>query len=213
YSSLTITVTPYKAVVIYPALVVKGGNSWQTPPTASRENGFILTSAGFNNKYEGYLNLPNADGWGGDAFTLISTVDGKSYGWGTSATTIAEGTGNLWLTPSPAYMKVNVDLDAKTISYTPVEFFISGDDNGWSTSATPMSYDAESKTWVAENVSLTAGKSFVFTANGSYDISYKVDNDGKLIFAGPPAWAGNNIPVEKTGVYTVTSDLSGGAGN
>jgi len=210
YSVVTMTVNPYQAVIIYPALLVKGGNSWITP--ATRTNGFLLTSANFNNKYEGYLNLPNADGWGGDAFKLESTTTGKVYGWGTSATTLSEGGGNLWLTPSPGYMKVNVDLDAMTISYTPVRFYISGDDNNWSTSATPMTYDATSKKWVANNVSLTAGKKFVFTSNGSYDISYKVNGDGKLVYAGPPSWAGNNINVPNTGTFKVTLDLSQGDG-
>jgi hypothetical protein len=40
-----------------------------------------------------------------------------------------------------------------------------------------------------------------------------VDATGKLIYAGPPSWAGNNIAVTQTGVFTVTLDLSGGAGN
>lgn len=213
YASLTMTVKPYRAFVEYPALLVKGGNSWKTP--AERTNGYLLTSAKFNEKYEGYLDLPNADGWGGDAFNLISTKDGKSYGWGTNANTISEGGGGLWLTPAPNYMKVNVDLDAKTINYTPVKFFISGDDNGWSTSATPMVYNATTKVWTASNVALTEGKAFVFTSNGSYDISYKLDKaeNGVLMFAGAPTWGGVNIPVAKTGVFTVTLDLSAGDGN
>ncbi|RYF14636.1 MAG: hypothetical protein EOO42_17675, partial [Flavobacteriales bacterium] len=210
-STITLNVNPYRAIVVYPALLVKGANSWRTP--ATRTNGYLLASSKFNTKYEGYLDLPNADGWGGDGFQLISTTDAKVYGWGTNATTIAEGGGNLWLTPSPAHMKVNVDLAAKTISYTPVKFFISGDDNGWSTSSTPLIYNATTMKWVAANVSLTAGKTFVITANGGYDISYKVDANGALFFAGAPNWGGINIPITKTGVFTVTLDLSGGDGN
>jgi hypothetical protein len=198
-------------VVSLPALLVQGGNGWTTPST--RTTGYLLTSVNYDGKYEGYLNLPNADGWGGDAFKLISTTDGKSYGWGTSSTTMSVGGGNLWLTPSPAYMKVNADINALTINYTPVKFYISGDNNGWSTSATPMTYDGTTKTWVANNVSFTAGNAFVFTSNGSYDISYKVNTDGKLVYAGPPGWAGKNITVSTTGTYKVTLDLSGGDGN
>ncbi len=211
YSTLTMDVNPYKATVEYPALMVKGGNSWKTPTT--RTNGFVLTSAKFNSKYEGYINLPNADGWAGDAMQLILTKDASVYGWGTSATTLSVGGGNLWLTPSPAYMKVNADVDALTISYTPVQFFISGDDNGWSTSSTPMIYNATTGQLVAANVALTAGKTFVFTCNGGYDISYKVDANGALVYAGAPTWGGINIPITKTGVYTVTLDLSAGDGN
>ncbi|MCZ4223157.1 SusE domain-containing protein [Pedobacter rhodius] len=212
YSSLTLTVNPYKATIEYPALMVRGGNSWKTP--AVRTNGFVLTSSKFNAKYEGYLNLPNADGYGGDAFQLVSSKDAaKVYGWGGTATTMSLTGGNLYLTPAPAYMKVNADVDALTITYTPVKFFISGDDNGWSTSATPLVYNATTMKWVASNVSLTAGKTFVFTANGSYDISYKVDATGALVFAGAPTWGGINIPITKTGVFTVTLDLSAGDGN
>lgn len=213
YATLTMNVTPYRSFIEYPALLVKGGNGWKTP--AERTNGFLLTSAKFNDKYEGYLSLPNADGWGGDAFTLVSTKDGKSYGWGSNATTLSVGGGNLWLTPAPNYMKVNVDVDALTINYTPVRFYISGDDNNWSTSSTPMIYNATTQVWTASNVSLTAGKAFVFTCNGSYDISYKLDKaeNGVLMFAGAPAWGGVNIPVSKTGVFTVTLDLSAGDGN
>ena len=211
YATLTLTAKPYNAIVVYPALLVKGGNSWVTP--ATRTNAYLLASEKYDNKYEGYLNLPNADGWGGDALQLISSTTGSVYGWGSSSTTMSIGGGNLWFTPSPNYMKVNADITALTITYTPVKFFLSGDHNGWSTSATPMTFNSATNKWVATNVSLTAGKVFVFTSNGTYDISYKVDATGKLIYAGPPSWAGNNIAVTQTGVFTVTLDLSGGAGN
>ncbi|MFW0717744.1 SusE domain-containing protein [Pedobacter sp. N23S346] len=212
YSTITLTVNPYKATIEYPALMVKGGNSWKTPTT--RTNGFLLTSAKFNSKYEGYLNLPNADGFGGDAFQLVSSLDAnRVYGWGGTATTMSLNSGNLYLTPSPAYLKVNADVDALTINYTPVKFFISGDDNNWSLSSTPLNFNAATGKLEAANVALTAGKSFVFTCNGGYDISYKVDAAGNLMFAGAPSWGGINIPVTKTGVFTVTLDLSAGDGN
>ena len=207
---VTLTVTPYQD--LYPALLVKGGNSWKTPPT--RTNGFLLTAVKTADKYEGYINLPNADGYGGDAFQLVSTTNGTVYGWGGTGTTIAAGaSGNLWLTVAPNYMKVNVDLTANTINYLATKFYISGDDNGWSTSATPMTLNTSTNQLIATNVSLTAGKVFVFTCNGGYDISYKVDANGKLVFAGSPTWAGTNIPIIKTGIFTVVLDLSAGDGS
>lgn len=212
YTSLSMTVNPYKATIEYPALMVKGGNSWKTPTV--RTNGFILTSSKFNSKYEGYLDLPNADGYGGDAFQLVSSTEAsKVYGWGGTSTTLSLNGGNLYLSPAPAYMKVNADVDAMTINFTPVKFFISGDDNGWSTSSTPLIYNAATMKWVAANVPLTEGKTFVFTCNGGYDISYKLDASGALVYAGAPTWGGINIPVAKTGVYTITLDLSAGDGN
>ena len=208
------TVNPYRSYIEYPALLVQGGNSWKTP--ATRTNGYLLASSNFNTKYEGFLNLPNADGWGGDAFKLISTSDAKVYGYGSSATTIALGaSGGLWLTPAPNYMKVNVDLAAMTIAYTPVRFYVSGDDNGWSATSTPMVFNSATGVWTASNVTLTAGKAFQFTANGNYDIGYKLDKvDGVLAYAGKlNNYAGTNIPIAKTGVFTVTLDMSGGEGN
>ena len=212
YSKLEMNITPFEDIVVYPGLLVKGGNSWQTPSV--RTNGFLLTSSGFNAKYEGYLNLPNADGWGGDAFTLISTTTGTSYGWGTSATTIAEGsTGNLWLEPSPAYMKVNVDLDAKTINYAPVVFSLSGTHNNWSESDTKMTLNTSTQQLEIDNVVFAAGDTFAFIANEKWDIAYKVDKNGKLVFAGSPVWGGIDIKVETAGTYKVILDLSGGDGN
>lgn len=206
---VTLKVTTYQ--VAFPALLVRGGNGWVTP--AARTNGFLLASPNFNTKYEGYLYLPNADGWGGDALKLESTSSGVVYGWGTSSTTLSAGGGNLWLTPTPNYMKVNADVSALTISYIPAKFYVTGDNNGWSTSATPMTYDPVTRQLVANNVTFAAGNKFAFTANGGWDLSYKVDNNGKLVFSGPPGWAGNNIAAPATGTYTVILDLSGGDGS
>ncbi|RRN77618.1 hypothetical protein EIM50_18690, partial [Pseudoxanthomonas sp. SGD-10] len=55
--------------------------------------------------------------------------------------------------------------------------------------------------------------SFAFIANEKWDITYKVNDKGKLVFAGAPVWGGNNIVVESTGTYKVILDLSGGDGN
>lgn len=205
-----LNVTTYR--VDFPALLVRGGNSWVTPSV--RTKGFVLTSPDYNGKYEGYIYLPNADGWGGDGLKLQEESTGVQYGWGGTQTTMTAGAaGNLWFSPAPNYMKVNADVNAGTVNFTPVRFFISGNHNNWSTSATPMTYNANTKQWIATNVSFTAGNVFVFTSNGNYDISYKVNNDGKIVYAGPPTWAGNNIPVPGTGTFTVTLDVSGGNGN
>lgn len=211
YSSIAkLTVTTYQ--VEFPALLVRGGNAWITP--ATRTKGFVLTSPNYDGKYEGYINLPNADGYGGDALKLQVQSSGVQYGWGGSSTTMAAGAaGNLWFTPAPNYMKVNADINAGTVNFVPVKFFLSGDHNGWSTSATPMTFDAVNHQWVATNVNFTAGNKFVFTSNGSYDISYKVNAEGKLVYAGPPNWAGTNISAPGTGSYTVILDMSAGDGS
>ncbi len=210
YSSvIQLNITTY--VVEFPALLVRGGNAWVTP--ATRTPGYVLTSPDFSSKYEGYIYIPNADGWGGDALKLLSTSSGIEYGWGTSSTTIAAGsTGNLWFTPAPNYMKVNADINALTVSFTPVQFYLTGNFNAWSTSDTPLVYDPVTHKLIATGVNFTAGGTFAFTANGGWDLSYKVDGAGKIVYAGPPDWAGSNIPAPGTGSYTVILDLSGGNG-
>lgn len=211
YSSVAkLSVTTYQ--VEFPALLVRGGNAWVTPTV--RTKGYVLTSPNYDGKYEGYVNLPNADGYSGDALKLMVQSSGVTYGWGgTSNTMTAGATGNLWFTPAPNYMKVNADINSGTVNFTPVQFFATGDHNGWNTAATPMIFNPATQQLVANNVSFTAGNKFVFTANGGYDISYKVNNDGKLIFAGPPNWAGTNISAPGTGIYTVILDLSAGDGS
>lgn len=218
---LTLTVTTYKT--LYPALLIQGGNSWITPST--RTNGYELTSPNYDGKYEGYFKLPNADGYGGDAFKLISSTTGVVYGWASNPATdqnvsggffvnMAVGAGNLWLTPAPNFVKANVDISTLKLNYLPVQFYASGDFNGWSTTATPLNFDAATNTLkTAGTVHLTAGQKFAFTANNGWDLSYKVDADNKIIYAGPPAWAGNNINVPSTGDFTIILDLSGGDGS
>ena len=213
--SPSLVLDAFKGISISPdptaTLIVLGGNSWVTP--LLKTPGYVLTSRNNDGNFEGYLNLPNADHYGGDALQLVSVSDGTEYGWGSNNSTISLGGGNLWLTPSPSYMKVNANLNNLTIAYTPAKFYITGDNNGWSTTATPMNFNASTNQWVASNVKLNAGNSFQFTANGSYNLSYKINNSNSLVFAGPPGWAGNNIPVSETGLYTIILDVSNGDGN
>lgn len=221
-NTITFTATPYALPL--PALLVIGYGGWTTP--VARTNGYLLTSADKNSKYEGYVNFSYAS-WGGANCRLLSTLDNSAYGWGTDAYTLQKSddiasAGNLWITPCPNYMKVDVDVDALTISYVPIQFYISGSFNNWGN--TPMTFDATTNLWTASDISFAAGDTFAFISSTwdatssswgapSWDICYKVDDSGKLTFAGNPVWGGNNITVSSAGTYTVTLDLSGGDGN
>src|SRR5699024_3830874 len=92
-------------------------------------------------------------------------------------------------------------------------FSLSGDQNGWSTTGTPMTLNQSTQQLELDNVSFSAGDTFAFNCNGGWNISYKIDDDGNLIFAGPPDWGGKNIKVEETGTYKVILDLSSGKGS
>lgn len=221
-NTVSFTVTPYALPL--PALLVMGYGGWTTPSV--RTDGYLLTSVNKDNKYEGYINFSYAS-WGGANCRLLSTADNSAYGWGTDAYTLQKGDdiaglGNLWITPCPNYMKVNVDLSALTIDYTPIRFLMSGTYNNWGNTA--MTFDASTNLWTASDISFAAGDSFAFISSvwnagtsawdaPSWNISYKVDDEGNLIYGGAPDWKGNNITVAEAGTYTVTLDLSKGDGS
>lgn len=203
YSNVvSLTVTPYKVVIIYPKLYVAGdflNPAW----TQLNQPGWVLASVKSDGSYEGYINFPNAD----NNFKLCSVLswNGINYGWGTSGTTMSTTGGNLYFA-GPAYCKVVADVNALTISYTTTKWTVSGSFNSWSTSATPMTFDATTNQWSVTGVSLTAGDSFKFVGDAAWATNFGLDSKGNL------AYNGGNIPVTKTGVYTITLDLSGGAG-
>jgi len=205
YSNIvTLTVTPYKIVIIYPKLYVAAdflSPTW----TPINQPGWILASVNFDNNYEGYINFPNA----GNNFKLCSVPswNGINYGWGTSATTMSPtGTGNLYF-GGAAYCRVSADVKGLSISYTPTSWGLSGDFNGWSKTANPMTFNPTTNQWTATGISLTAGTNFKFLGDPNWNSNYGVDAKGNLAFNG------GNIVVANTGTFTVTLDLSGGAGN
>ena len=205
YSDLGMTVTPYQVFLIYPKLYVAGDflvPNW----TQYDQPGWILASVKSDSYYEGYVNFPNA----GNNFKLCTQADwnGTNYGWGGSATTISGSgsAGNCYF-GGPAYCKVAVDVNALTIAYTPVSWAVAGDFNSWSVSATPMTFDDVTNQWTATNVSMTTGDTYKFVGDPGWVSSFGLDAKGNLAFGG------GNITATKTGVFTVTLDLSGGAGN
>lgn len=202
-SIVTVSVTPYKVVLIYPKLYIAG--DFTTPTwTQKDQGGWIVAAPKSDGVYEGYINFPNTDN--NFKFCTMASWSGTNYGWGSSATTISSTGGNLYVA-GPAYCKVNVDVNALTISYTPTTWRMAGDFNSWSLSATPMTFNTTTNVWTATNVSLTAGTKFKFEGDGNWTTQIGLDSKGDLVANG------GDIIVAKTGTFTVTLDLSGGAGN
>jgi hypothetical protein len=102
---------------------------------------------------------------------------------------------------------VNADVSALTISYTTTNWGVSGDFNSWSTTATPMTFNATTNQWTVSGVTMTAGTGFKFLGDPSWNTNFGVDSKGNL------SYNGANIPVTKSGTFTITLDLSQGAGN
>lgn len=202
-SIVTVTVTPYKVVLVYPKLYIAGdflSPSW----TQKDQPGWIIAAPKSDGVYEGYINFTNTD----NKFKLSSTTSwsGTNYGWGTSATTLSSTGGDLYVA-GPAYCKVVADVNALTIAYTPTSWRMAGDFNGWSISATPMSFSSSTNVWTATNVNLTAGTKFKFEGDANWTTEIGLNTKGDLV------GGGGDIIVAKTGTFTVTLDLSGGAGN
>lgn len=205
YSTITMIVTPYKVILVYPKLYVAGdflNPQW----TQIDQPGWILAAPKSDGVYDGYVNFVNAN----NNFKLCTQTswNGINYGWGTNATTMsgAGNAGNLYVA-GPSYCRVVADVNALTIAYTPTSWVIAGDFNNWSLTATPMTFNATTNQWTATNVNITAGNGFKFEGDANWGTELGSDSKGGL------AYKGSDIKVAKTGTYTITLDLSGGAGN
>lgn len=207
FSTLPITVTPYKVAPVYPKLFVAG--NFTSPGWAPvNAPGVILASVQNNGVYEGYVNFPNA----GNSFQLLTELDWKTtyYGWGTSGTTLAANTSGDCYYAGPAYARVVADVNQLTINYTNTSWVVAGDFNSWSITANPMTFNASTNTWTATGVHMTAGNQWKFVGDSGWNNCYGQDAKGNFVFGNGSV---GNFTVSKTGTYTVTLDLSKGAGN
>jgi hypothetical protein len=207
YSIVSMTVTPYQIILDYPKLYVAG--DFLTPNwTQINQPGWILASVLSNNTYEGYVNFTNA----GNSFKLCTELDwnGTNYGWGGTATTLSgSGSAGNCYSSGPVYARVVADVDPNvmTITYTTTKWAVSGDFNSWSTSATPMTFNPSTNLWTVSGVALTAGTAFKFLGDPGWVTNFGINSKGGL------SYGGANIPVTKSGTFTITLDLSQGAGN
>lgn len=208
YSDIAMTVTPYKIIIVYPKLYVAG--DFLTPTWTQKDQpGWILASAKSNGSYEGYVNFPSAS----NNFKLCTQLswNGTNYGWGGSATTISGSgsAGNCWF-GQVAYCRVVADVNALTINYTPTNWVVAGTLNNWSITANKMTFNPTTNQWVATGVNLTAGDTFKFVGDSGWNDCFGEDTKGNFIFGNGSI---GNITATKTGTFTVTLDLSQGAGN
>ncbi|MCB0639323.1 MAG: SusE domain-containing protein [Lewinella sp.] len=189
--TITITVTAFEQVINYPKLWVPG-DYWD--PQWSPENSPNVWSFKSDDKYEGYINFPNATN--NFKYTPAPNWDAD---WGDNG---QDGT----LDPSPGadnividgagYYKMNVDLNALTHTYTKTDWGLIGDatPGGWDTD-TNMTYDPATRSW-SVTLDLVEGK-IKFRANDAWDIDFG-DNEGDFV----PDYGGSDIPVT-AGNYTI----------
>ncbi|WP_303311091.1 SusE domain-containing protein [Hymenobacter sp. BT730] len=193
----TLTGTPYLSFIAYPSIQVPGGYQGWSPATAP-----FLASPNSNDVYEGYIYMDAASEF---KYTVGRSWD-VNYGDDGTGSGLAPNGGNI-KTSAPGYYKMNVDLGTKKYSVTSTTWAVIGSATagGWD-AETPMTYDAANGVWKV-TTTLGAGE-LKFRANNAWAINMG-DNGAN----GSPDYDGSNIVSPGAGSYTITLDLSKGAGN
>jgi hypothetical protein len=205
YSSvMTLSITPFEKVVIYPRLFVPGEhNGWNAGDSTSSV--FSIKS---NDKYEGYIwttvspsgfKLTRVPAW--EEANTIGDPDAA----GTSGT-LQDGSwggNNIMIQQAAGYIKINADLTALTYTLLRTEWGVIGSATaaGWD-SDQDMTYDPSTGVWSA-TLDLVAGE-IKFRANDAWDLNYGSDNANGILGSGQA-----NIPIAAAGNYTIVLDLRG----
>ena len=191
---VTISVTPFLAVVTYPSIYAPGSYQGWTPTTANK-----LYSINSDGKYEGYIYFPDDETE--FKFTMDATWD-ENYGDTGADGTLDSGGDNI-VVNGTGYYKVNVNMNSLTYTITKTSWGIVGDFTGWADGAdVALNYDSNTGLLTA-TTDITAG-SIKFRANGAWDINYgDTGADGTLDSGG------DNITIVTSGNYTVSLDLNG----
>lgn len=188
---------PLKSAASYPVIYVPGGYQgasgygadW-TPAVAPR-----LASVSSDDRYEGYIYFKN------NSEFKFTAGPNWNLNWGDDD---ADGTLNqngANINVQAGFYKINVDLNTMTYSLTKTDWGMIGSatPKGWD-GDTEMTYDPDSKEWVA-NVELKAGE-IKFRANGGWAIN--LGDDGAN---GTLEYNGANIAIGEPGRYDVRLKL------
>ncbi|MBC6989097.1 SusE domain-containing protein [Hymenobacter sp. BT491] len=203
----TFTGTPYLVFIQYPSVYVPGNYQGWAPDKAP-----FLASVANDKTYEGFVNFsdpspefkitpaPNWDNDFGAAVVDPATTPGTQTG-------TLKAKGDNFKLPAAGYYRLNVDLNALKYTFTKTTWAVIGaaTPGGWD-NETPMTFDATKQVWKV-TLALKADE-LKFRANNAWDINLG-DNEPD----GQPDNGGKNIKVAVAGTYTVTLDLSKGAGN
>jgi len=191
---ITLTVTPYEAVVGFPCLYVPGDYQGWSPATAPKIYDFDDDGV-----YNGYIYFPE-----GGTFEFKCTSDPDwdhtNYGAGAVAGSLSiENTaGNLTVPGAGGYVLV-VDINALTWSATLQNWGVIGEWLAWS-SDIDLVWDITTQelSVTVENIPAAANQRFKFRANDAWDINYgaKDPDDGTLVQGGA------DIPIPDGGTIT-----------
>jgi len=186
---LTLNVTPYKVAQQIGYLYMPDLNE-------------KLCSLNNNGKYEGYVQanqwtnfeLYTGANWGGTIYgstpNSLYSLDAGSDKW------------KIWFDEG-GYFLLKANMNTLTWSKTAItSVCVTGDFNGWSLTANPMTYDATNKVWTATCDISKIGYGMKIILNQNWDFFYGSNDAGVLTLG-----AANIIPAS-TGTKTVTMNLS-----
>jgi hypothetical protein len=198
---VTMTVTPFEVIVVYPKLYVPGSyQGWNFGETVD-----FVYDVKSNDRYEGYIWFPDAT----TTFKLTRVPDwiqnqtiGDAVAGGASGTLVVGDWGNdITVVGGPGYFKINADLSQATYTWTETDWGLVGSATGSWDVDQDMTFDNVTKTW-SITLDLSAGE-IKFRANDDWAINYGDDGlNGRLELNGA------NVPVGEAGNYTITLDLS-----
>ncbi|RAJ32141.1 uncharacterized protein DUF5019 [Pedobacter cryoconitis] len=202
--AVTVNVTPYIAMSVYPLLYIPGEYQGWLPATAP------VMAALQPKLYEGYINVP-AGGTYHFKFTSAPDWNHINYGSGANGLLTTDGLAGDLIGPGPGYIQLSANLNNNTWTATKTTWSILGDASpgGWDTD-TQLAYDAANQVWTVTADMVSTG-SFKFRANNAWAIDFGIDAKGNLAYADSPVYgynaAVNNITVPVSGNYTITLDL------
>jgi hypothetical protein len=190
---ITLTVTPYEAVIGYPCLYVPGEyQGW--------DMNNLPKIYDFNNDgvYNGYIYFPEG---GTFEFKFTSDPDWLHTSYGTGGTgllSIDAAAGNLTVPGAGGYALV-VDVNALTWSATLQNWGVIGEWLTWSSDIN-LEWDLTTQelSVTVENIPAAANQRFKFRANDAWDVNLgaKVPDDGTLVQGGA------DIPIPDGGTIT-----------
>ena len=186
---ITLKITPYTVVIVYPQLQVPGSYQGWAPDN----NSTIIFSVRSDEKYEGYIYF-NADN------TEFKYTKGPSWttNWGdTGADGTLDPNGDNIKAPVAGVYKLNADLNALTHTFTKTDWGLIGSatPNGWDSDQN-MTYDPATNKWTI-TLDLVAGE-VKFRANDDWGINLGDDGANKSL-----EYGGANIAVPDPGNYAI----------
>ncbi len=186
---ITLRVTPYTIVIVYPQLQVPGSYQGWNPG----DNTTVIFSAKSNNRYEGYIYFKD------DNTEYKYTVGpswAENYGDNGGDGTLERDGANIKAGPAGVY-RLRVNMNDKTHDNLRTEWGLIGSatPDGWNSDQN-MTFDPATNKWTI-TLDLVAGE-IKFRANDSWDVNLGDDGLNKSL-----EYNGANIPIAAPGNYTI----------